>query len=121
MTIDIELAEQARAALEGAGAITEIKMFGGIGFMLNGNMIAGTSDRGLLVRVGEANQKEALARAGASLMEMRNRPMPGYIRVAPSALDARAVKAWVKLARSYVETLPAKKASAKKKKKRASR
>lgn len=106
MTIDAKLAERARAAL--GGEATEIKMFGGIGFMLNGNMVVCTSDRGLLARVGEAQQKEALARPGATLMEMRNRPMPGYIRVAPDALDERAVKAWVKLARAHVETLPPK-------------
>lgn len=115
MTIDRKLADQARAALADAGKVTEIKMFGGIGFMLNGNMILGTSDRGLLVRVGEANQEEALARPGTSVMEMRNRPMLGYIRVAPAALDARNVKRWVKLARSYVDTLPPKNTKKKKK------
>lgn len=110
MTIDAKLTEQVRAALASTAAITEIKMFGGIGFMLNGNMVAGTSDRGLLVRVGEANEKAALARPGASTMAMRNRAVPGYIRVAPDALDAKSIKAWVKLARSYVATLPPKKA-----------
>lgn len=114
MTIDIKLAQQARAALDGAGAVTEIKMFGGIGFMLNGNMVVGTSDRGLLVRVGEANEKAALARPGTSVMVMRTRAVPGYIRVEPDALDARSVKSWVTLARSYVETLPPKKAKPKK-------
>lgn len=109
MTIDIKLAQQARAALDGARGVTEIKMFGGIGFMLNGNMIVGTSDRGLLVRVGEAKQRKALARPGTSVMEMRNRSVPGYIRVAPDVLDAHSVKSWVKLARSYVDTLPPKK------------
>jgi len=49
-----ELAASVRAALSGAGTIREVKMFGGIGFMLNGNLLAGASSRGLLLRVGEA-------------------------------------------------------------------
>ena len=62
---DQELAASVRAALLGAGTIREVKMFGGIGFMLNGNLIAGASNRGLLVRVGKAREREALAQPGA--------------------------------------------------------
>jgi TfoX/Sxy family transcriptional regulator of competence genes len=113
MTIDDKLTTQTRAALDGAKAVREVKMFGGIGFMLNGNMVAAASDRGLLIRVGQEGEDEALARPGARLMVMRGRAMSGYIQVAPDTLDARSVKAWIKLARAHVETLPAKKAKAK--------
>ena len=114
MTIDPKLTEQTRAALKDVRAVREIKMFGGIGFMLNGNMVAAASDRGLLVRVGQEREAEALERAGARLMVMKGRAMTGYIQVARDALDARAVKSWLRLARAHVETLPAKKAAAKK-------
>jgi TfoX/Sxy family transcriptional regulator of competence genes len=70
-----------RAALLGAGTIREVKMFGGIGFMLNGNLIAGASHRGLLVRVGKAREREALAQPGARPMQMKGRTMEGYIYV----------------------------------------
>ncbi len=70
---DQELAASVRAALLGAGTIREVKMFGGIGFMLNGNLIAGASKRGLLLRVGKDRLREALALPGARPMEMKGR------------------------------------------------
>lgn len=107
MAVDDKLTEQVRAALSEVGGVREVNMFGGIGFMLNGNMVAAASDRGLLVRVGEDQHAEALARPGAEPMVMRGRPMKGYIRI-KTALDARSVKSWLRLARSFVETLPVK-------------
>jgi len=82
-------------------------MFGGIGFMLNGNLLVGASKRGLLVRVGKDRQSEALAKPGTRQMEMRGRPMDGYIYVDPPiALDA--VRGWVDMAIAFVRTLPPK-------------
>ena len=76
--------------------------------MFHGNLIAAASARGLLVRVGPPGEAEALTRPGAAVMVMRGRPMPGYVRVEPTALEARAVKGWMKLALAFVETLPPK-------------
>jgi TfoX/Sxy family transcriptional regulator of competence genes len=101
------LAEKLRAALPAEG-LSERKMFGGTGFMLNGNMIAGASKRGLLLRVGKERYGEALARSGARPMEMRGRPVEGYVRVDPAGLTEAALLSWLALARAYVETLPAK-------------
>lgn len=83
-------------------------MFGGIGFMLNGNLLLGASPRGLLVRVGKHSQHEALSRPGASTMVMRGRTMDGYIRVAPQALSDVSIRSWVDLAIRFVKTLPPK-------------
>lgn len=105
---DQDLAANVRAALAGAPAVREVKMFGGIGFMLNGNLMAAASKRGLLLRVGKDGQRDALARPGARPMEMRGRTMKGYIYVDPTALDDRALRAWLKLARAFVQTLPSK-------------
>jgi TfoX/Sxy family transcriptional regulator of competence genes len=98
-----------RASLADTAAVKEIKMFGGIGFMLNGNLLVAASSRGLLARVGKEAESEALTRAGASPMVMRGRTMAGYIRVAAAALDRRSVTSWVQLARAFVTTLPKKK------------
>jgi TfoX/Sxy family transcriptional regulator of competence genes len=117
MAIDEKLATHVRSALAGASPVREIKMFGGLGFMLNGNMIAAASDRGLLVRVGEQHEAEALARPGAQLMVMNGRAMKGFVRVT-TALDARSVKSWLRLARSFVDTLPAKTTTTKPKRRR---
>jgi TfoX/Sxy family transcriptional regulator of competence genes len=103
---DQELTASVRAALLGAGTIREVKMFGGIGFMLNGNLIAGASHRGLLVRVGKARQRVALAQPGARPMQMKGRTMEGYIHVDHLALDDRVVQACIRLALPHVLSLP---------------
>jgi len=103
-----ELVASVRAALSGGGTIREVKMFGGIGFMLNGNLIAGASKRGLLLRVGKERQHEALAQPGARPMEMKGRTMEGYIYVDHPALHDRAVQACIRLALPHVLSLPAK-------------
>src|SRR6516225_1017372 len=71
MTAADDLAANVRAVLAGMATVREVRMFGGIGFMLNGNMIAAASKRGLLVRIGKARQPDALLRPGARPMEMR--------------------------------------------------
>ncbi len=114
MAIDEKLAERVRVALADADSVREVKMFGGLGFMLNGHMVAATSQRGLLVRVGDVGVQEALTR-GAEPMVMNGRTMKGFVRVAGTP-DGRAVKSWLRRARSFVETLPAKEDSRKPKK-----
>ena len=108
MVGDEELAASVRAALKNAGAIREVRMFGGIGFMLNGNLVAAASRRGLLLRVGKDCQAEALARSGARPMVMRDRTMEGYIFADRPALSKRAVQSWLSLAVAHVQTLPPK-------------
>jgi TfoX/Sxy family transcriptional regulator of competence genes len=108
MVLEQDLPMCVRAALAGAGRVREVKMFGGIGFMLNGNLIAGASRRGLLVRVGRQRKRAALARRGARPMVMRGRTMEDYIYVDPPALNERAVRAWLRLAVDFVQTLPRK-------------
>jgi hypothetical protein len=98
-----------RTLVGAARDVKEIKMFGGVGFMLNGNLLVAASSRGLLARVGKDAEREALARPGAALMIMRGRSMSGYIRVGAPSLDERAVASWIHLARLFVQTLPKKK------------
>src|SRR5262249_3422429 len=107
------IAATVRAALADV-AIREVKMFGGIGFMLNGNMVVATSKRGLLARVGKDAQAAALARPGARIMEMRGRVMQGYVFIEPSTLTRASVASWLRLARAFVETLPPKRKAVKK-------
>ncbi len=108
MALDADLAERMRAVLAGAGTIREVKMFGGLCFMLNGNMVAGTSKRGLLVRVGIEQHSRALQWPGAKPMEMSGRPMQGYILVDPPPRDEPALRDWLELAVAFVNTLPTK-------------
>ena len=108
MTTEEKLAGNVRAYLSSAGQITEVKMFGGDSFMLNGNMIAAVSKRGLLLRVGKDRHRDALARPGARPMEMRGRVMEGFVYVDPAALDMSALKTWLDDAFAFVKALPPK-------------
>jgi TfoX/Sxy family transcriptional regulator of competence genes len=117
MTSDLDLAANIRSALSRSGTIREVKMFGGIGFMLNGHLVAAASKRGLLLRVGEDGQGEGIA-LGARAMVMRGRTMKDYVYVDPGAIDARAVKNWVRLAVTFVKTLPPKPSASRSKPKR---
>ena len=108
MAMDEDLAARMRVAVAGAGEVREVKMFGGLCFMLNGNMVAGTTKRGLLVRVGKGRQVDALTRPGAKRMEMTGRPMEGYVFVDPPPPDEQALRDWLDLAVAFVKTLPPK-------------
>src|SRR6516225_3382936 len=118
MALDEDLAERMRVALAGTGAVREVRMFGGLCFMLNGNMVAGTSKRGLLVRVGKDRQAAALAH-GAKPMEMTGRPMEGYVFIDPPPQDDQGLRDWLDLAVAFVNTLPPKAPKAKPGRKRA--
>ena len=102
-----DLVERLRGAIPARGR-TEKRMFGGVGFMLDGNMIAGTFRNALLVRVGKERNAEALRKPGARPMEMRGKPLDGYVMVDRAVLDDKALAGWIALARAYVQTLPSK-------------
>ena len=103
-----DLAARIRAALP-KESVTEQRMFGGICFMLNGNMVAGSSPRGLLLRVAKQQHADVLRRGSVKSMEMRGKTMEGYVYVDPASLttDAR-LRSWLDLAIAYVATLPPK-------------
>ena len=78
MAYDEDLANRLREQLAGEEAITEKAMFGGLAFLLNGNMCVSASGQGgLLARIDPADTDDALARPHASLMEMRGRTLDG--------------------------------------------
>jgi hypothetical protein len=112
MAFDQALAERTRAALRAAGRseATEKKMFGGLAFLIGGNMCCGVRGEDLLVRVGSEAGPSALAEPAARPFEMGQRgPSAGFILVGPdgTATDA-ALAAWVDQALAFVVTLPAK-------------
>jgi TfoX/Sxy family transcriptional regulator of competence genes len=87
--------------------VVEKKMFGGLGFMLDGNMLIGTTAKGdLLVRIDPTRTDEALRRPGAFEMKMGAKTMTGFIGVGPKGTrDAAAVADWITYAYGYVKTL----------------
>jgi hypothetical protein len=102
------LAGRLRAGLAGRKGVSEKKMFGGTCFLLRDHMLCGTGWQGFLFRVGKEAHAAALARPGATPMEMNGRQSLGFIWVDPAACDARKLKSWIALAESYVATLPPK-------------
>jgi TfoX/Sxy family transcriptional regulator of competence genes len=110
MPTESELVEDVRAVLSDAGTMSEMKMFGGTAFLLNGHMVAAASPRGLLLRVGKERHEAVVGRKGVRPMMMRGRLMTGYVYADPATLTTRTLKAWLGEAVTFVRTLPPKKA-----------
>ena len=108
MTAEESLSVAVRGHLSRAGVMSEVKMFGGTGFMLNRNLVAAVSKRGLLLRVGKDRYRDALAWPGARPMEMRGRTMEGYVYIDPPVPTNDTLKAWLDEAVAFVKTLPVK-------------
>ena len=102
MAYDEALAARIRARLAGA---TEKKMFGGLAFLVGGNMaVAASGQGGLLVRVDPEESPELVRTTAAEPMEMGGRTMAGWLRVAADD----DVDAWIERGAAYARTLPAK-------------
>jgi TfoX/Sxy family transcriptional regulator of competence genes len=106
---DQRLADDVRARLGSRSNLTEREMFGGIAFMLNGNMAVGVSGNELMVRVGKEGHDDAISLPGARMFDMSSRPMKGWILVSSegTGTDA-ALEAWIGRGVAYAESLPAK-------------
>jgi hypothetical protein len=105
---DPHLAGRMRRALARRKGIEERKMFGGYCWMLWGNMLCGVEVGRYMFRVGKVLEAEALARDGASPMDITGRPMRGFVWVRSDAAEGRMLRAWIDLASRYVGELPSK-------------
>jgi TfoX/Sxy family transcriptional regulator of competence genes len=107
---DEELAARIRDLVAGEPHLTEKKMFGGLAFLIGGNMaVAASGQGGALVRVDPAQSDDLVATTSASRMEMRGRSMQGWLRVDSEDLRTkRQLAKWVGLGTAYARSLPAK-------------
>ena len=110
MAYDEELADRIRGLLEGEADLTEKKMFGGLAFLVGGNMAIGASGQGgALVRVDPLEGEKLVETTNARPMEMRGRQMQGWLRVDSDDLRSDAeLAAWVERGTKYARSLPAK-------------
>ncbi len=109
MAFDPETAERIRSALCRTRGIMERKMFGGIAFMLHGNMLVGVLGTDLMVRVGPEAYERALARPHARPMDFTHRPMRGFVFVAPKGCATpAALRSWLRPALKFTSALPRK-------------
>ena len=110
MPYDERLAARIRALLAGERDLTEKKMFGGLAFLVGGNMaVAASGQGGVLVRVDPAESDALVAKSNARPMEMRGRPMKGWLRLDPDDVRTkRDLARWVDRGAAYARSLPAK-------------
>lgn len=110
MGYDEELAARIRELVGGGPGVTEKKMFGGLSFLIGGNMaVAASGQGGLLVRVDPEQSDTLVATTNARLMEMRGRQMKGWLRVDDEDVRTKSqLTKWVELGCAYAGSLPAK-------------
>lgn len=103
------LAQRVRDLITPRSDFAEKKMFGGIAFMVNGNMALCVSGDDLVVRAGIAQFEAALEMRGADLFQPTGKPMTGWVKVAPAGHQTEeSLESWIKMAMEFVQTLPAK-------------
>ena len=103
------LAARVRKIIATEEGVTERQMFGGLAFMLRGNMCCGVLGEDLMLRVGPERYEDALGRAGARPMDFTGRPMTGMVYVDGKAVATGAkLRAWLEVALEFVGELPAK-------------
>ncbi len=109
MAYDEGLAQRVTEVLGDRPDLVEKKMFGGVGFMLRGNMTCGVIGEDLIVRVGPEGYDAALARPHARPFDFTGRPMTGWVTVGPDGYEADAdLEAWVERGVAFARSLPPK-------------
>ena len=110
MAYDAVLAGRIRELVEGESHLEEKKMFGGLAFLIGGNMaIAASGQGGVLVRADPAESDKLIVTTNAEAFEMRGRTMKGWLRVAPEHVRTKQQLAkWVEVGTAYARSLPRK-------------
>jgi TfoX/Sxy family transcriptional regulator of competence genes len=108
---DEDLANRIRELVSDEAGVTEQKMFGGLAFLIGGNMaVAASGQGGLMLRCDPAETEKLLAKPQARRFEMRGREMDGWLRVDDEAVRTkRQLQPWVKIGVAYARSLPPKK------------
>ena len=109
MAYDEGVAQRVREMMEDIPGVTEKKMFGGIAFMVNGNMCSGVVNTELMMRVGPDGYDDALQQPHAREMDFTGKPMKGFVYVGEKGFaNDPDLKSWINRAYRFVSTLPAK-------------
>ena len=109
MAYDENLALRVRATIGEFPGLKEKKMFGGIGYLLNGNMACGVLNEYLIVRVGSEAYQQALHQPHTKVFDTTGRPMTGWVMVAPEGYaDDESLNAWLQQGLNFAAVLPPK-------------
>ena len=109
MAFDENLAERVRTLLTGTRGLVEKKMFGGVAFLVRGNMSVGVHGPDLIVRIAPDETDDALKLPGARIFDITGRPMKGWLLIANASLKEKpGLAGWVRRGVAYASALPAK-------------
>ena len=110
MAYDEDLANRIRSVIQDRDGVAEKQMFGGLAFLVNGNLAVSASGQGgLLLRVDPAETSSVVRRQGVTRAEMRGRAMVGWVRVEPSAVSSdEELARWLEVGIAYAASLPPK-------------
>jgi TfoX/Sxy family transcriptional regulator of competence genes len=109
MAFDEALASRVRPMMAQLAGVVEKKMFGGLAYLVQGNMSVGIHGSELIVRIEPSETDAALTESGVRIFDVTGRPMSGWLLVSGEALrDDRSLAAWVKRGVSYALSLPSK-------------
>ncbi len=109
MAYDEGLARRVQSALGSLPGLTEKKMFGGVGFMVHGNMACGVHGPDLIVRLGPAPCDQAMSQPHVRVFDLTGKPMKGWIVVAVAGVAADAdLRSWIEQGVAFAQTLPRK-------------
>lgn len=109
MAYDEDLADRIREVIGAESNLTEMRMFGGLAFLISGNMAVAASQDGVMVRVDPGASDEMVESGEADLVVMRGRPMRGWLHVDPERLRTKKQLArWVDVGVGYARSLPPK-------------
>jgi TfoX/Sxy family transcriptional regulator of competence genes len=110
MAYDEELANRIREVVGGEPGLTEKRMFGGLAFLINGNMaVSASSQGGLLLRVDPARTESLVSEPDVRRFEMRGREMDGWLRVDESVVKSKKeLRRWAGIGVAYARSLPPK-------------
>jgi TfoX/Sxy family transcriptional regulator of competence genes len=111
MAYDEQVAHRIRQALPQGPHITEKRMFGGIAFLLNGNMFCGVIGDQFVARIGPSEAEAAMRRPHVKPMDFTGRPLKAYVYISPDGVRTRpALQKWLRLALKFAATLASKRA-----------
>ena len=110
MAYDEDLANRIRELMAAESGVTEMRMFGGLAFLIDGNMsVAASGQGGLMLRVDPSDSEALLKKPHARPMEMRGRTMDGWLRVGDEGIRTkRELEPWVRRGVAYARSLPPK-------------
>ena len=109
MAYNPETAARVLELLAGIEALDEKKMFGGVAYLIHGNMVCGVIGDQLMVRVGPAEYERALSQPHAAVFDFTGRPMKGWVSVSPEGTrEPEELRSWVNRGLSYARSLPPK-------------